>query len=147
MIEPKKTKFAKKLRKPFDEFASRLPMPKINPNIVSISTIFTSVIAVGFLVNDHFVYFTLFLFITLILDWLDGLVARKHKVPHKHGFIYDSVSDRISELILFSFIYQWVLILVFINCFLTLNSFRTGKYWTMPLRQILLIIAVVKFIL
>ena len=34
MIEPKKTKFAKKLRKPFDEFASRLPMPKINPNIV-----------------------------------------------------------------------------------------------------------------
>ena len=146
-MEPKKTNFSKIFRKPFDKFASKLPMPKIDPNIVSVSTIATSLIAVGFLVNDHFGYFTLFLIITLILDWSDGLIARKHNIPHRNGFVYDAVSDRISELILFSFIYQFALVLVFINCFLTLNSFRTGKYWTIPLRQILLIVALVKFIM
>lgn len=146
-MEPQKTRFAKALRKPFDEFAIKLPLPKINPNIISILSIITSLIAAGFLVNDYFGYFVLFVFITLILDWMDGLVARKHKVPHKHGFVYDVVSDRISELILFSVIYPWVLILVFINCFLTLNSFRTGKYWAMPLRQILLVVALVNFII
>lgn len=146
-MEPQKTRFAKALRKPFDNFAIKLPLPKINPNIISVASIITSLVAAGFLVNDYFGGFVLFLLITLSLDWMDGLVARKHKIPHKHGFVYDVVSDRLSELILFSVIYQWVLILVFINSFLTLNSFRTGKYWTMPLRQVLLVFAVVKFII
>lgn len=110
--EPKENIFRIKFRKPIDDFIAKLPFPNINPDYVSFSTLITTIIAVYFFTKHEIWWFLGFLLLTLLLDWSDGTIARKYNRATRHGWLLDKIIDRISEIILFSFI--WPIGLIFV---------------------------------
>ena len=141
---PKENIFRTKFRILIDNFIIKLPLPNINPDIISYSTILATLISVYFYINHRLWLFLGFLFLTLILDWLDGTIARKYNLASKRGWMLDKVIDRISETILMSVIWPPGLIFVLLNIILMYLSYK-GKYplalmFIPPLRVVLLII-------
>ena len=68
----------------------------IKPNTI---TLFNGFIISNFIIycwiNCQYLLSTLFLFIRLILDGADGMIARKYNLQSKKGEIYDHVGDSI----------------------------------------------------
>ena len=141
---PKENIFRKKFRTHIDKFIISLPLPKINPDIVSYSTILTTIISVYFYINHKLWLFWIFLLLTLILDWLDGAIARKYNLISKNSWLLDKVVDRISEIILMSVIWPLGLLFVSLNIIIMYLSYK-GKYplalmFIPPLRIVLLMV-------
>lgn len=128
----------KKLRAITDYYVLRLPLPRINPNILSGLSIISSL---GFILSLSLSESSLklpfaFLIITLLLDWLDGLIAKKHCLASEKGYIVDVASDRLSEAILFiPFFFPWFYLFT-INMILTMFSFVRNRHIILPLRLI-----------
>lgn len=141
---PKENVFREKFRKSIDNFVVKLPLPNINPDIFSYSTLITTIISVYFFTKNQIVLFLVFFFLTLLFDWIDGTIARKYHRATIHGWILDKVIDRISEIIFFSFIFPLGLVLVILEIFRKYLQYN-GKcpYWLMfllPLRETLFLI-------
>jgi phosphatidylglycerophosphate synthase len=146
-MNPKENIFRTKFRTPIDNWVVKLPFPKINPDYISYSTLVTTIISVYFFKKNSLGLFCLFLGITLILDWLDGTIARKYNLESKRGWILDKVIDRISEIILFTFIWPIGLIFVPLEILLMYLSYNR-KYplvlmFLPPLRFVLLVVYLV----
>jgi phosphatidylglycerophosphate synthase len=143
-MNPKENIFRIKLRTPIDKWVVKLPFPKINPDYISYSTLVTTIISVYFFKKNSLGLFCLFLGITLLLDWLDGTIARKYNLESKRGWILDKVIDRISEIILFAFIWPIGLIFVPLEILIMYLSYNR-KYplvlmFLPPLRFFLLVV-------
>ncbi len=122
------------------------PLPTINPDSISV----LSVLVIGLVLAAMSVGMPLvawiFLCVHLLLDGLDGAVARsvwprrKHAAA-AHGRAVDLIADRVSELILFLwpafFAPWWYLALV--NIPLAILKYRTPILPVLPLRQLFLI--------
>lgn len=132
----KKFRIIKQIRAVTDYYLLKLPLPKINPNIVSGMTIMTSLGFVFSLSESSPKLPFAFLMLTLLFDSLDGLITRKHNIASEKGYIVDLTSDRISEAILvIPFFFPWFYFFV-INMILTLFSFVSNKHIILPLRAI-----------
>ena len=146
-MTPKENIFRTKFRKPIDNLVIKLPFPKINPDYISYSTLVTTIISVYFFKKENLELFCLFLGITLLLDWIDGTIARKYDLESRRGWILDKVIDRISEFILFAFIWPIGLIFVILEIFIIYLSYNK-KYplflmFMPPLRFVLLLVYLV----
>lgn len=123
----------------FDHQLSQLPLPRVHPNVVSALSVLVS-IAILF-INDLWGRAAL-LVVVLLLDWLDGVIARKYNFPQSQtirGWLADVIADRASEII-FALIYPLILVpLTALNIFLSIYSFRVKRHCILPLRQALLI--------
>jgi phosphatidylglycerophosphate synthase len=146
-MTPKENIFRTKFRKPIDDLVIKIPFPKINPDYISYSTLITTIISVYFFKKNNLGLFCLFLGITLLLDWMDGTIARKYNLESKGGWILDKVIDRISEIILFTFI--WPIGLIFVPLeilimYLSYNrKFPLFLMFMPPLRLVLLLVYLV----
>ena len=143
--------FRIKFRKPIDNFIIKLPLPKINPDYISYSTLLTTIISALLFLNKELVLFWIFLLITLLLDWVDGTIARKYKLDTKKGWLLDKIIDRLSETLLFLIIWPPGLVFVLLNVFIVFLSYN-GKYPFIlmlmpPLRVTLLIVYFFKIFL
>jgi len=145
LVQHSKLGIVDKTRKGTDKGLLALPLPKINPNIVSGMSIFTSI---AFLLSFQFSKPLAFVFIvlTLLLDWLDGLIARKHNLSSEEGYMVDVTADRISEGIMFILFPIWF-ILFAINNMLTMISFTKNRHIILPLRHIFLVYFIIIFLL
>lgn len=121
-----------------DKLGLALTFPDMNPNIVSGFSILTSMLFVLLL---HFlpVMSMVFLIITILLDWFDGLMARKFERTSEEGYMVDVTSDRLSEGIIFSVIFFPWFFLFTLNCLLTIKSFARRQHVILPLRHIFLV--------
>lgn len=123
-------------RKHLDKLAF-FPLPKINPTIVSIA----SVVAMALIYvspASRWLVFSL-VFLSIILDWLDGLIARRYGLDSRRGYKIDGVCDRASELVLSSvFFWPWFY-LSLINIFLMYISWRTDIHFIISLRLFFLL--------
>jgi CDP-diacylglycerol--glycerol-3-phosphate 3-phosphatidyltransferase len=86
----------------------------ITPNLATIMMLLfaiMSLISLVFFLN--LLLFSIFIFLTGIMDGCDGAIARLTNKSSSFGAFFDSVMDRISEFIIFLvlFIYFWELIL------------------------------------
>jgi phosphatidylglycerophosphate synthase len=150
-MNPKENIFRTKFRKPIDDLIVKIPFPRINPDYISYSTLITTIISVYFFKKNNLGLFCLFLGLTLLLDWMDGTIARKYHLESKKGWILDKTIDRISEIILFTFI--WPLGLIFVPLeilimYLSYNrKFPIFLMFIPPLRLVLLLIYLVILIL
>jgi len=63
------------------------------PNVITIINIIPSCISLYYLYNKNFILFYIFLIIHIILDCLDGHVARKYNKQTYIGGILDAVTD------------------------------------------------------
>ena len=72
------------------------------PNIVTMLMLGAALFgSVGFILINSYGWFAIWIFITGILDGVDGALARLKKSGNKFGGILDSVCDRVSEIIIF----------------------------------------------
>lgn len=75
---------------------------KISPNVATwLMLIFAIIAAVGLLIWGSFIWYGVFIFITGIMDGIDGAVARLSGKTSKFGAFFDSAFDRISEGVIF----------------------------------------------
>lgn len=123
-------------RKYLDKLAF-FPLPKINPTLVSIA----SVVAVALIYinpGSRWLVFS-FIFLSIILDWLDGLIARRYGLDSRQGYQIDGICDRASELVLSSvFFFPWFY-LALVNIFLMYISWRTDIHFVISLRLFFLL--------
>ncbi len=149
-MKPKENIFRTKFRTPIDNFLIKLPWPKINPNYISLFTIITTLVSAAFFLIKNLWLFWIFLLITLLLDWVDGTIARKYNLATLKGWLFDKIIDRISEAILFLVIWPIGLIFVALNILMMIFSYK-GKYPFLlmlipPLRIVLLVVYFIKLV-
>jgi len=114
----------------------------IDPNKISGLSVLLSLLIPFLMLRGSILETTTVLFIVLLLDLLDGAIARGRKMDSRKGQITDWTSDRISEVIIFvplALIYQPLIFLAVLNIFLNFLVLR-NKLVVLPLRHILLIV-------
>ena len=128
----------KRMREATDSILLRLPLPRINPNVISGLSILTSLLFL--LVLNLSAWLALaFIMVTIVLDWLDGLVAKKHNLCSEEGYMVDIASDRLSEGIMFiPFFMPWFFLFA-LNNVLALAGFTRNRHIILPLRHLFLI--------
>ena len=88
------------------------------------------------------------IFLILLLDTLDGIVARaKGQTSSKDGWMVDVSVDRISEAIICLALSRVFILLTIINMGLALLSCRYKKHAIIPLRQATLLILIAYYLL
>ena len=146
MVKHKKLKYVKEFRKIMDYYPLKLPLPRINPNIISGLSIITALLFILSLKYSKFLAFILII-VTLLFDWFDGLIAKKHNLGSEKGYIVDVAADRISEGIMFiPFFVPWFYLFT-LNCFLTLFSFIKYKHIIMNLRIVFMVYFLLTYII
>jgi CDP-diacylglycerol--serine O-phosphatidyltransferase len=65
------------------------------PNIFTTAALFTGFYAIVMAMNQRFVDAAVAIFVAMILDWLDGRVARLTRTQSTFGAQYDSLSDMV----------------------------------------------------
>jgi len=128
-----KSEYVKKLRAITDSIPLQLPLPRVNPSLVSALSIVTSLAFILVLKHSPVVAWSLVV-ITLLLDWLDGLIAKKYELCSREGYLVDLIADRISEAILFiPYLMPWFCLFI-LNSILTLFGIAKRKQFILPLR-------------
>lgn len=146
MVKHNKLKYVRKIREITDYIFLKLPLPKVNPNIISGLSILTSLLFILSLKYSLILAFVLIIS-TLLFDWFDGLIAKKYSLCSDEGYIVDVTSDRLSEGIMFiPFFIPWFYLFV-LNSILTVFSFAKNKHIIIPLRHIFAIYFFFRFIL
>ena len=130
------------IRRKTDKIGLALPLPNVNPNVISGLSVLTSMLFV--IVFPKFpIISAVFLTFTILLDWFDGLIAKKFQRTSEEGYVVDVMSDRLSEGIIFSaMIFPWFF-LFFLNCLLSMRSVVKEKHIILPLRHLFLIYLVI----
>lgn len=129
-------------RKWLDRFTIYIPLPNINPDIVSVLSIFTMATAFMYPINDWWIF--LFVFISMILDWFDGVIARKFNRVSRRGYWVDMICDRIGEIILAIYSPLLWLPLFLLNLLLTFINIKTKVHFVLPIRVTFLIFLIFK---
>lgn len=74
----------------------RLNLMYILPNLFTASSAFLGVISIIASINGHFIKAIIYIVLSLILDGLDGRVARLTKTTSKFGVEFDSLADLVA---------------------------------------------------
>ena len=82
------------------KFVDIIANEQMEPNVITISNIIPSFLALYFLYRCDYILFIIFLVIRLILDCLDGHVARKYNKTSDFGYKLDHYTDLIFYIIL-----------------------------------------------
>ena len=142
---PPKLGIIRKSREVTDFWILRLPLPNINPDIISYLALPFSLAFVCCWDRYRLISFILFV-LTLIIDWLDGLVAKKHNQVSEKGWVIDVVTDRLSEGIIFLRFFQPWFYFYVLNIFLTYLSYKFRKFsLILPLRQFFFLYLVIYY--
>ncbi len=101
---------------PLDEFNTRKPMNLrkrgiyLLPNLFTTGALFAGFYAIVQAMNGHFEHSAVAIFIAMVLDGLDGRVARLTHTQSEFGAEYDSLSDMVSFGVAPSLVvYEWAL--------------------------------------
>ena len=73
--------------------ASQLQHTRFTPIHVTTMFIISGLIAIGFMLNEHFITAAFFIILKSILDAADGELSRLKKTPSYIGRYYDSIAD------------------------------------------------------
>lgn len=96
--------------------------------------------------NYSYLLSAVLLVITILLDWFDGLIAKKFGRESEGGYFVDLVSDRLSEGIIFSVMFFPWFFLFTLNCILSMSAVVKKKHVIIPLRHIFLVFYVIMII-
>jgi len=123
-------------------------LKQVNANMISgLSLAFTPVAYL--LLSERAIFASIItIFLVLLLDALDGIVARaKGQASSREGWMVDVSVDRISEAIICLALSRVFILLTILNMGLALLSFHYKKHAIMPLRQATLLILIACYLL
>lgn len=152
-IESTRPAFWQHLRKPFDQWMFSVPMPRINPDALSVLTVLLAICFVVAMALGWEGVAILLLAGQLFMDGLDGAVARKQgwritEAERRHGQKIDFFCDRLCEGIMFSwpaFMVPWFALCI-INSILAYASFQQQRALVQPLRFVFLLVLLLQFV-
>jgi len=99
---------------------------RVTPNMATIIMVGISILCfVSLVIFRNLLFFSIFVFITGIMDGCDGAIARLTNKSTKFGGFFDSFMDRLSEFIIFFglFIFNFNELFSLVYLFLTLMKF------------------------
>lgn len=147
MRQSNKMDWVLNLRSFIDKYPLMLPLPKIHPNSVSAMSVICSIVFIILVQKSYLVVALIVLLVILLLDWMDGLIAKKFGLQSKEGYICDVTADRLSEGIIFLFFFNPWFFLFTLNTLLTLFSFKRKIHLILPLRHIFTIFFIIKYVI
>jgi len=128
---------------------TRFPMLKqVDANMISgLGLVFTPIAYL--LLSERVIAASIIaIFLILLLDALDGIVARaKGQTSSEDGWIVDVSVDRISEAVISLALSRVFILLTIINMGLALLSYRYKKHAIIPLRHAILVILIAYYLL
>ena len=123
---PSKIALVAKARELSDYWLMRLPWPNINPSLITGIAVPLSLVFV-FLWDKYPFWAFLALSVSLVTDWLDGIIAKKYHRASEKGWLADVITDRICEGIIFAkFFTPWFYFFLF-NILMTFLSYKLKK--------------------
>jgi len=128
---------------------TRFPLLRqVDANMISgLSLVFTP-IAYMLLSERDIAASIIAIFLILLLDALDGIVARaKGQTSSKDGWMVDVSVDRISEAVISLALSRVFILLTILNMGLALLSYRYKKHAIIPLRHAILLILIAYYLL
>lgn len=94
-----------KLRGPtkgiFETIAKLFLKINISPNLITLTSLFTALLAAYFIINKNYFYSLVFVILTGLIDVTDGSFARLTNKVTKFGNYLDAMIDRYVEIIFF----------------------------------------------
>ena len=128
---------------------TRFPSVKqVNANMISGLSLACSPVAYLLLSERAIAASIITLFLILLLDLLDGIVARaKGQTSSNDGWIVDVSVDRISEAIICLALSRVFILLTILNMGLALLSCHYKKHAIIPLRHATIVILVIYYLL
>ena len=128
---------------------TRFPILKqVDANMISGLSLVFSPIAYLLLSERAIVASIIAIFLILLLDALDGIVARaKGQTYSEDGWMVDVSVDRISEAVICLALSRVFILLTILNMGLALLSCRYEKHAIIPLRQATLLILIAYYLL
>ena len=128
---------------------TRFPVLKrVDANMISGLSLVCSPIAYLLISEKAILASIITLFIIMLLDALDGIVARaKGETNSKDGWLVDVSVDRVSEAVISLALSRIFILLTIINMSLALLSYRYRKHAIIPLRHAILVIFIAYFLL
>lgn len=128
---------------------TRFPLVRqVDANMISgLSLVFTP-IAYLLLSERAIAASIIAIFLILLLDALDGIVARaKGQTSSEDGWMVDVSVDRISEAVISLALSRVFILLTILNMGLALLSYRYKKHAIIPLRHAILLILIAYYLL
>jgi hypothetical protein len=128
---------------------TRFPILKqVSANMISGLSLVCSPIAYLLLSERAIVASIIAIFVILLLDALDGIVARaKGQTSSEDGWMVDVSVDRISEAVISLALSRVFILLTILNMGLALLSCHHKKHAIIPLRQATLLILIAYYVL
>jgi len=128
---------------------TRIPiLRQVDANMISGLSLACSPIAYLLLSERAIAASIIAIFLILLLDALDGIVARaKGQTSSKDGWMVDVSVDRISEAVISLALSRVFILLTIINMGLALLSCHYEKHAIIPLRQTTLLILIAYYVL
>ena len=96
------------------KFVDMISNESMDPNIITAINIIPSILSLYFLHMNNYIFFFVFLFIRLILDCLDGHVARKYNKVSEFGNYFDHYTDLVYYVLLIIFLTYKINIIIMI---------------------------------
>lgn len=129
------------LRKNIDKMAI-FPLPNINPSYVSLASLLVIMPVIFW--PQNLALLLILTALSLLLDWSDGLIARRYNRASLRGYRIDGVCDRLSEGVLVLALGGPWLSLWLINLILFGISWRTNIHFVLSIRVFVIIIIILK---
>ena len=128
---------------------TRFPiLRQVDANMISGLSLVCSPVAYLLLSERAIAVSIIAIFLILLLDALDGIVARaKGQTSSEDGWMVDVSVDRISEAVISLALSRVFILLTIINMGLALLSCHYKKHAIMPLRQVTLLILIAYYLL
>jgi phosphatidylglycerophosphate synthase len=128
---------------------TRFPiLRQVDANMISGLSLAFTPIAYLLLAERAIIASIIAIFLILLLDALDGIVARaKGQTSSKDGWMVDVSVDRISEAIICLALSRVFILLTILNMGLALLSCHYKKHAIIPLRQATLVILIAYYVL
>jgi phosphatidylglycerophosphate synthase len=122
-------------------------LKRVDPDMISGLSLALSPVAYLLLSERAIAASIAMVFLVLLLDALDGIVARAKEQKCKDGWMVDVAVDRVSEAIICLALSRVFIVLTILNLGLALLSCHIKKHAIIPLRQVTLVILIAYFVL
>ncbi len=128
---------------------TRFPsLKRVNANMISGLSLVCSPVAYLLISERAILASLIVLFFIMLLDVLDGIVARaQNHASSKDGWIVDVSVDRVSEAVISLALSRIFILFTIINMGLALLSYHYRKHAIIPLRQAILVLLLAYFLL
>lgn len=105
----------------------------MHANLITIIRIILTFVAVGLLGKNFYLNIAMFflILIIIVMDWLDGIIARRYGETSEFGALFDIAGDRIVENIFWIYFAVYGLISVWVPIIVISRGFMTDLLRTM----------------